>query len=78
MLEHQLEANPDSEWVFPGPDGRPYGAWKAGIPIRVVSVSVPKTEAKALTLISGESAKFPRSFPYGNSSGMLWCRQMLE
>jgi integrase len=24
VLGHQLEANPDSEWVFPGPDGRPY------------------------------------------------------
>ncbi len=24
VLRHQLEANPGNEWVFPGPDGRPY------------------------------------------------------
>jgi integrase len=24
ILGRQLEANPESEWVFPGPDGRPY------------------------------------------------------
>jgi integrase len=24
VLSKHLEANPDSEWVFPGPDGRPY------------------------------------------------------
>src|SRR2546422_10933027 len=56
------------------------GAWKAGIPIKVWSLSVPKTDAKALTLSSGDSqavrTPWARSQPTMNSltkaSGPAW------